>query len=187
MKVFMALQDVRVWGQDQSTNNRITTEANNGLMVHEAWTELLLNDTISKFQNISLKIGRQEIAYDDQKVLGSLDWLQQGRRHDAVVFKFANKGWTFDVGAAFNQNKELNASTIYNGIPAATVTYTAGTNGIGTMYKSFQYAYLGKKFYFGDLSFLFFKDDFNKYTNVTSGTPAVAEEVTSSPDSQPLQ
>ena len=54
-KIFAALQDVRVWGQDASTNNRITTEANNGLMVHEAWAELILNDTISKFQNISLK------------------------------------------------------------------------------------------------------------------------------------
>lgn len=173
-KVFMALQDVRVWGQDASSINRTTTEANNGVMLHEAWTELILNDTISKFQNISLKVGRQEIAYDDQKVLGGLDWLQQARRHDAVVFKFANKGWIFDLGAAFNQNKELNAGTIYNGIPTA---YGAGTNGIGTMYKSFQYAYLGKKFFFGDLSFLFFKDDFNKYTNVTSGTPAVTSKV----------
>jgi hypothetical protein len=173
-KVFMTLQDVRVWGQDQSSINRTTTEANNGVMLHEAWTELILNDTVSKFQNISLKIGRQEIAYDDQKVLGGLDWLQQARRHDAVVFKFANRGWIFDLGAAFNQNKELNAGTIYNGIPTA---YGAGTNGIGTMYKSFQYAYLGKKFFFGDLSFLFFKDDFNKYTNVTSGTPAVTTKV----------
>jgi hypothetical protein len=173
-KVFMALQDVRVWGQDASSINRTTTEVNNGIMLHEAWGEIMLNDTISKIQNLSLKIGRQEIAYDDQKVLGSLDWLQQGRRHDAIVFKFANKGWLADVGAAFNQNKELNTGTIYNGTNAA---YAAGTNGIGTMYKSFQYAYLGKKFFFGDVSFLFFKDDFNKYTNVTSGTPAVTSKV----------
>ncbi|MFV5689483.1 alginate export family protein [Flavobacterium sp. ZT3R25] len=173
-KVFMALQDVRVWGQDASTINRTTTEANNGIMLHEAWGEIMLNDTISTIQNLSLKIGRQEISYDDQKVLGGLDWLQQGRRHDAIVFKFANKGWIADVGAAFNQNKELNAGTVYNGVPTA---YGAGTNGIGTMYKSFQYAYIGKKLSFGDISFLFFKDDFNKYTNVTSGTPAVTTKV----------
>lgn len=164
-KVFMALQDVRVWGQDQSSINRTTTEANNGTMLHEAWAELYLNDTISKYQNISLKIGRQEISYDDQKVLGGLDWLQQARRHDAVVFKFTNKGWIADVGVAYNQNKELGVGAVYNGIPTA---YGAGTNGIGTMYKSFQYAYLGKKFFFGDLSFLFFKDDFNKYTTVAA-------------------
>ena len=167
-KVFMALQDVRVLGQDASSINRTTTEANNGLLLHEAWAELMLNDTISKFQNISLKIGRQEISYDDQKVIGGLDWLQQARRHDAVVFKFANKGWTVDLGAAFNQNRELNVGTLYNGIPTA---YGAGTNGIGTMYKSFQYAYVGKKFFFGDLSFLFFKDDFNKYITVATVKP----------------
>lgn len=173
-KVFMALQDVRVWGQDASSINRTTIEANNGILLHEAWGEIMLNDTTSTIQNISLKVGRQEISYDDQKVLGGLDWLQQGRRHDAIVFKFANKGWIADVGAAFNQNKESNTGTIYNGVPTA---YGAGTNGIGTMYKSFQYAYLGKKFSFGDLSFLFFKDDFNKYTSVTSGTPAVTTKV----------
>ncbi|MFV5697850.1 alginate export family protein [Flavobacterium sp. ZT3R17] len=173
-KVFMALQDVRVWGQDASSINRTTTEANNGIMLHEAWGEIMLNDTTSTIQNLSLKIGRQEISYDDQKVLGGLDWLQQGRRHDAIVFKFANKGWIADVGAAFNQNKELSTGTVYNGTNSA---YGAGTNGIGTMYKSFQYAYLGKKFSFGDVSFLFFKDDFNKYTNVTSGTPAVTTKV----------
>jgi len=166
-KVFMALQDVRVWGQDASSTNRTTTDANDGLMLHEAWGELVLNDTVSKIKNLSLKIGRQEITYDDQKVIGSLDWLQQARRHDAVVLKFANKGWIIDLGAAFNQNKELQAGTLYNGIPP-TGTYPAGTNAIGTMYKSFQYAYVGKKFFFGDLSFLFFKDDFNKYTTVAA-------------------
>ena len=108
-KVFMALQDVRVWGQDQSSINRTTTEANNGFMLHEAWGEIILNDTVSKIKNLSLKIGRQEIAYDDQKVLGGLDWLQQARRHDAIVLKFANKGWIADIGAAFNQNQKNNS------------------------------------------------------------------------------
>lgn len=166
-KAFMAIQDVRVWGQDASTINRTTTDANDGFMLHEAWGELLLNDTISKIKNLSLKIGRQEISYDDQKVIGSLDWLQQARSHDAIVLKFANKSWIVDIGAAFNQNRELNVGTLYNGIPPVG-TYPAGTNAIGTMYKSFQYAYVGKKFYFGDLSFLFFKDDFNKYTTVAA-------------------
>lgn len=173
-KVFMALQDVRAWGQDASSINRTTTEGNNGMLLHEAWGEIMLIDTTSTIQNLSVKLGRQEISYDDQKVLGGLDWLQQGRRHDAIVFKFANKGWIADVGAAFNQNKELNTGTIYNGVPTA---YGAGTNGIGTQYKSFQYAYLGRKFFFGDVSFLFFKDDFNKYTTVTTGTPAVTTKV----------
>jgi hypothetical protein len=169
-KVFASLQDVRVWGQDASSINRTTTEVNNGLMLNEAWGEIFLNDTISKIQNLSIKAGRQEISYDDQKVLGGLDWLQQGRRHDAIILKFANNGWIADLGAAFNQNKELNSSTIYNGTNPA---YSAGTNGIGTLYKSFQYLYLSKKLSFTDISFLFFKDDFNKYVAVGAVTTPV--------------
>lgn len=176
-KFFTAIQDVRVWGQDASTINRVTTAENNGIQLHEAWGEIILNDTVSSIQNLSLKIGRQEIAYDDQKVIGGLDWLQQARYHDAVVLKYFNKGWTADFGAAFNQNKELLSGTIYNGVPAATAGYTAGTNNLGTNYKSLEYVYLAKKFYFGDISFLFLSDNFNKYSNVTSGTPPVVTKV----------
>lgn len=178
LKLFTSVQDVRVWGQDASTNNRYTREAFNGVMVHEAYAEVILNDTapLSKIENLSLKVGRQEISYDDQKLLGALDWLQQARRHDAAVLKFGHKGWTVDLGVAYNQNKELQVGNNYNGIPAPvgavptnTLTlasasaYPAGTNGIGTMYKSFQYLYVGKKLFFGNASLLFFKDDFNKY------------------------
>jgi hypothetical protein len=169
-KFFASIQDVRVWGQDASTINRVTVDPNDGVMLNEAWGEIVLNDTISSIQNLSLKLGRQPIAYDDQKILGGLDWLQQGRRHDAAILKFANKGWTADLGVAFNQNSEKASGVVYNGINTA---YPAGTNGIGTAYKSFQYLYVGKKFAFTDASFLFFKDDFNKYLTTTAGTPAV--------------
>lgn len=174
-KVYASLQDVRVWGQDASTINRYTTDANDGLLLHEAWGEIMLNDTISTIQNLSLKIGRQEIAYDDQKVLGSLDWLQQARRHDAIILKYANKGWVADFGVAFNQRAELNSGTLYNGQPG---TYPAGTNAIGHAYKSFQYAYIGRKFFFGDMSFLFFKDDFSKFTGSVAA-PTIIEGVNS--------
>ncbi|WP_264566065.1 alginate export family protein [Flavobacterium sp. N3904] len=176
-RFFTSIQDVRVWGQDASTINRPTTAENNGIQLHEAWGEIMLNDTVSSIENLSLKIGRQEISYDDQKLLGGLDWLQQARYHDAIILKYYNKGWIADFGAAFNQNKELLAGTIYNGVPAAGSGYPAGTNNLGTNYKSFEYVYLAKKFFFGDISFLLLSDNFNKYTNVTSGTPPVVTKV----------
>ncbi len=169
-KFFTALQDVRVWGQDASTINRTTNDSNDGFLIHEAWAEVILNDTISPIQNLSLKVGRQQIVYDDQRLLGSLDWLQQARRHDAAVLKFSNKGWMADLGVAYNQNKELNTNTLYNGTP---VGYPAGTNGIGTSYKSFQYLYLGRKFAFGDASLLYFGDNFSQYNITGTGATAV--------------
>jgi hypothetical protein len=168
MHFFTALQDVRVWGQDASTNNRVTNQPQNGLMLHEAWGEISLLDTnktrLGKV--FSVKIGRQELLYDDSRLLGNLDWLQQARRHDGVLLKFENNGFLAHVGAAYNQNREARSGVLYDGVPLG---YPAGTNGIGTMYKSMQFAYLGKKLKKGNASFLLFKDDFQKYKLDSTG------------------
>ena len=159
LKLGLSLQDVRVWGQDVSTINRTTTQNNNGLMLHEAWAEILLTDTTLKNKALSLKIGRQELAYDDQRLLGNLDWLQQGRRHDAAILKFESKSWMIHLAGAYNQNKELASGGIYN--TTSPGNYPASTNG-GVMYKSMQFLYAGKKLKSGKASFLFLSDQFSK-------------------------
>jgi hypothetical protein len=159
-KLYASVQDVRVWGQDASSINRVTTDANDGFMLHEAWAEISLVDTGKVIKNFSLKIGRQELVYDDVRLLGNLDWLQQARRHDAALLKFEHNGWTAHLGAAYNQNAERKSNTIYNGTPTG---YTASTNGLSAMYKSMQFLYLGRKHFFGNSSVLFFKDDFSKF------------------------
>jgi hypothetical protein len=108
-------QDVRLWGQDAST---VSSADGNKLELHEAWAEIILSNTKdtsfkkSPFDYFALRIGRQELVYDDERLLGNLDWVQQGRRHDAIVFKMINKGWQADLGAAFNQNTD---AINYNG------------------------------------------------------------------------
>ncbi|MBC7904051.1 MAG: alginate export family protein [Gemmatimonadaceae bacterium] len=158
IKIGVSVQDVRVWGQDVSTINRTTTEANNGLMLHEAWAEIGLSDTASKSQ-FAIKVGRQELIYDDQRVIGNLDWLQQARRHDAVLLKFNRLAHTIHAGFAFNQNRENAAGTVYN---AAAPWYAANTNG-GSMYKSFEFIHYDTKHKQGTVSLLFFADQFSKY------------------------
>ena len=183
-KFFVAVQDVRVWGQDASTNNRITNPELNGLMLHEAWAEIGLLDTAftKTGRALSLKIGRQELMYDDSRLLGNLDWLQQARRHDAALLKYEKNGFTTHLGAAYNQNREANAGQIYNGVPSG---YPAGTNGIGTAYKSLQFLYLGKKWKQGTASFLVVKDDFNRYkldsTQAKVGQKGTWSRVTAGP------
>lgn len=160
LRLGVTAQDVRVWGQDVSTINRTTTQDLNGVMLHEAWAELLLTDTVVKSKSLSLKIGRQELVYDDQRLLGNLDWLQQGRRHDAAILKYEAKDYVVHLGAAYNQNKELQSGTIYNNTPPGN--YTATTNG-GSMYKSMAFLYAGKKLKGGNASFLFLNDAFSSY------------------------
>ncbi|MFD2148031.1 alginate export family protein [Mucilaginibacter antarcticus] len=110
-----SIQDIRLWGQDAST---ITPADGAKLGVHEAWAELILSnkkDTafkISPVDYFAVKIGRQELSYDDERLLGATDWLPQARRHDAIVLKLLQKGWQLDLGAAFNQNTD---AVNYNG------------------------------------------------------------------------
>lgn len=202
-----SVQDVRVWGQDAATINNAD---GNRLMVHEAWAEVTLAnraDTTIKFktlQNLSLKIGRQELVYDDVRLLGNLDWLQQARRFDAALLKGQHMGWALDLGVGFNQNTDafgtvgdtytpgnvppsaLSNKNVTLAIPAGFIP-TAGkggapvlatplsTNGQNQQFKSFQLAYLTRKFggpASGQTKFsaLFFKDDFQKYRADSLGT-----------------
>jgi hypothetical protein len=126
------VQDVRVWGQDASTINN-----NDGskLALHEGWADIVLaNKKDTSFRKpavdfFSVKIGRQELLYDDSRLLGNLDWLQQARRHDAVVFKLLHHGWQADLGVAFNQNSD---AINYNGTyytPANVMPYVKDSKG----------------------------------------------------------
>lgn len=160
LKTGLSLQDVRVWGQDVSTINRTTSVEHNSLMLHQAWAELLLSDTTQKTHSLSLKLGRQELVYDDQRLIGNLDWLQQGRRHDAALLKYESGGWSFHMAAAFNQNKENTSGTVYNS--TAPANYAGNTNG-GVMYKSMQFVHTTKKLGKGNASLLFFSDQFSRF------------------------
>lgn len=169
LKLGLSVQDVRVWGQDASTINKSTTVDNNGLMLHEAWAEIGLTDTSYKKASLSLKIGRQELVYDDQRLLGNLDWLQQARRHDAAVLQFKGGAWKLHAGFAFNQNREKASGTLYDQTPPGN--YPGNTNG-GSTYKSFEYLHAARSYKQGTVSFLFFSDRFNKFHTVTeNGTP----------------
>ena len=129
----VAAQDVRVWGQDAASINNAD---GNRLMMHEAWADVTLmnaSDTTIKtklLDNLSVKIGRQELLYDDSRLLGNLDWLQQARRHDALVLKAMHKGWQVDLGAGFNQNNDNVGVTGTYYVPANVPQFVTNSNGI---------------------------------------------------------
>lgn len=166
-RIFVSLQDARVWGQDLSTINRNTAVDNNGIMFHQAWGEILLFDTTTTFNSFKIRIGRQELVYDDERLLGGLDWLQQGRRHDAILFRLDHKLSKLDVGLAFNQNKEALSNTLFNSTPSANkgypVAYPLGTNALVNNYKSLQFLHASRNLGKHTLSFLFLKDDFQRF------------------------
>lgn len=126
-KTGFSLQDVRTWGDVKQLN---TTDDH--LFIHEAWGQYFFSE------EFSMKLGRQEIVYDDHRIFGSVNWAQQARSHDVAIFKFIDKKFKLDVGLAFNQLKENNFGTLYT----------------LNNYKSFQYIWAHQDFKNSGVSFL---------------------------------
>ncbi len=119
LKTYISIQDVRTWGSQSQQN---TTD---GLMsIHEAWAEY--NFT----KMFSVKAGRMEVVYDDQRMFGNSDWTQQGRSQDMLLLKFNDSTFTAHAGFAFNQDKDQSSTTLYS---------------ISSNYKALQYVWLNKK------------------------------------------
>lgn len=87
----LVLQDVRTWGSQAQLN-----KADGLASINQAWVELVLSDAWG------LKLGRQQLAYDDHRILGSVEWAQQARSHDLALLKYQKKSFKAHLGAAFN-------------------------------------------------------------------------------------
>ncbi|OCK42570.1 hypothetical protein BA195_10365 [Tenacibaculum soleae] len=130
LNFYISIQDVRVWGDVPQLNS----SDNNGLSLHQAWAEILLD------ANYSLKLGRQEVIYDDSRIFGNVGWAQQARSHDLALFRYKKGSFKADLGLAFNQSKE-------------NLTETNLTT--PNTYKAMQYIWLHKEWSNFSGSFLF--------------------------------
>ncbi len=97
LKMKVSLQNTRVWGDVPL----LTTADKNGIGVFEAWGQYSVSSTIG------FRLGRQVLSYDNQRILGEVDWAQQGQSHDAAMLQFfPYENNTLDVGVAINSEKE---------------------------------------------------------------------------------
>ncbi len=140
-RFYLSLQDVRVWGDVPQLNSNDVY----GPSIHEAWGEAIVSE---KF---SIKVGRQEIIYDDHRIFGNVGWAQQARSHDAAILKFTPAdNHKVDVGLAYNAMGE----SLFE------QDYTVSS------YKTFQYAWYHGNFNNFGLSFLALNNG-QAYTDVT--------------------
>ena len=92
----ISIQDSRTWGDEEQKKDLA------GLQVNELWVQLALS------KDFALKMGRQELVYDDQRLLGNLDWGNSTISHDALLLKYENKEkqLQWHIAGAFNQSGE---------------------------------------------------------------------------------
>ncbi|WP_431165088.1 alginate export family protein [Tenacibaculum halocynthiae] len=141
LNFYISFQDVRVWGDVPQLN---IADAN-GLSLQQAWAEILLD------RNFSLKLGRQEVVYDDSRIFGNVNWAQQARSHDMALLKYEKNDFRIDVGLAFNQSKE--------GLVGTNLT-TPKT------YKAMQFAWFHKEWNNFSGSFLFLNNGLQSSTGL---------------------
>ena len=104
--VFTSFQEVFAFGD----RPQIATAGNGNFRVQEAWADLKLGEFSS------LKLGRQPLSYDDQRILGGLAWAQQARTHDAAVYKYKKNAFSLDIGGALNTTLDevYNTSALFS-------------------------------------------------------------------------
>ena len=99
---YMSIQDVRTWGsapQIKATDPYLS--------VHEAWAMTKLG------QHWQVKLGRQELNYDNFRFLGNLDWALQGRSHDFALVKYEKENTKLHFGGAYNQDGQVLAGNAF--------------------------------------------------------------------------
>ncbi|MEI6950069.1 alginate export family protein [Paraflavisolibacter sp. H34] len=97
-----SIQDVRTWG-----NSPQTKLTDNYLSLHEAWLELKVSP------EWKIKLGRQELNYDNFRFLGNLDWALQARAHDFALVKYEKDALKFHVGGGYNQDAQQLSGNIF--------------------------------------------------------------------------
>ena len=86
-------QNISVWGSRPQIENK------GDFMLNEAWAKLT-------HQNFFAQIGRQQLSYDDDRILGTLDWNHSGRWHDVLKLGFENNNNKLHFIMAYNQSSE---------------------------------------------------------------------------------
>jgi len=128
LKAKLTFQNIRVWGDVATT----TTSDKNGVALFEAWAQYDFN---AKW---SAKLGRQVLSYDNQRIMGEIDWAQQGQSHDAALITFKPTNHQLDLGFAVNSDSEK----LYRDVNTAS-------------YKHMQYAWYHTSFSNLNMSLLF--------------------------------
>ena len=132
IKIKFTPQDVRIWGDEQLASSTGVYGDNASLDLFEAYAEI-------KTGNFGwVSIGRQQLIYDQQRLLAARNWNQNGLAYDAVVFKLGVSQWNIHTGYSWNSLEATLSDNFY----------------LPDRIKSLNFLWINRKFY-NKLSFSF--------------------------------
>lgn len=97
-----SLQDIRLYGQTGQFSS------SGSIGVFETYIEPILSKTTS------IRIGRQKLDLDNNRLFSPADWSQQSRAHEGIRFIYKNKKVLSEILGAFSQSNENVFQTNYS-------------------------------------------------------------------------
>ena len=85
VRVFVQLQDVRFFGEE---NNTLSDYRADNFDLHQGFVELTEVPSLGGV----LRVGRQELALGEQRLVGVVNWAQQGRSFDGLRYTAPSSG-----------------------------------------------------------------------------------------------
>lgn len=128
VRVFIQLQDVRLWGDESNTLGDYRAD---NFDLHQGFIELADVPSLGG----ALKIGRQEIALGEQRLVGSVNWAQQGRSFDGIRYTTAGtSGPKLDLFFTKLREETANAHDWESSFAGAYGTLPLGNAGTAEVY-----------------------------------------------------
>jgi hypothetical protein len=96
LETYISVQDVRIWGDDDNYKASGMLGNTRSVSLHQAWF------LVKPAEWLSLKVGRQLLSYDDQRILSSRGWNDYQVTYDAVLAVIGSGANRVDLGVSWN-------------------------------------------------------------------------------------
>jgi Alginate export len=93
---YISFQDVRFWGGDKQFKASGSYGNTGSMSLHQGWF------LVKPVSWLSLKVGRQLLSYDDQRILASRGWNDSQVTYDAVLASAESGKNRVDLGLSWN-------------------------------------------------------------------------------------
>lgn len=117
LKLKFTPQDVRLWGDEDIATSTGVFGNKSSLDLYEAYVQIKLTEPFW------ISIGRQQLAYDNQRLLAARNWNQLGISYDAMVAKYNTSGWQFHLAGSWNTLLETFLNNYYPSDRIKTLNY----------------------------------------------------------------
>ena len=87
---FVEMQDVRLWGEEAGTLSDFRAD---NLDLHQGYFELRRIGGAP----LTIRAGRQAVVLGDERLVGAVNWAQQGRAFDGIRLTLLSTGWLIDL------------------------------------------------------------------------------------------